>query len=134
MALKETIRDHEATIMREREFNAANRRINADYLVNVLRKFLMSTNPSERSKLVPVLCIILQFKPDETKVITEKWAVKTGGLVGWLMPPKLDESHSSNALLSPRGGHGAEGMKMNRGGDLTYDPTTGGGIADFNSY
>ena len=47
-ALKVTVRELEASLMREKEFNAANRRINADYLVNVLRNFLMSGNPSER--------------------------------------------------------------------------------------
>ena len=47
-ALKSTIRELESSILREREFNAASRRINADYLVNILRNFLMSGNPSER--------------------------------------------------------------------------------------
>jgi hypothetical protein len=67
-ALKTTIRDLESSMAREREFNADNRRINADYLVNILRKFLMSTIPSERAKLVPVLCTILHLRPDETRV------------------------------------------------------------------
>ncbi len=96
----------------------------------------MSTSPSERGKLVPVLCIILQFQPEETKVITEKWAVRSTGLVGWLMPPKMDESGSSSAansgssMMTPR-----ESMKMNRGGaDLSYDPTTGGGIDINHTY
>ena len=47
-ALKSTIRELESSILREREFNAASRRINADYLVNILRNFLMSGSPSER--------------------------------------------------------------------------------------
>lgn len=106
-ALKSTIRELESSILREREFNAASRRINADYLVNILRNFLMSGSPSERfdwliralslcytyaiiiikiasdrAKLVPVLCTILHLQPDEAKLINEKWMVKTGGLVG----------------------------------------------------
>lgn len=116
---------------REKEFNADNRRINADYLVNVLRKFLMSTSPSERSKLVPVLCIILQFQPDETRVITEKWSVKSTGLVGWFMPPRAAVSSSGS---SSEDAHG-EGQRMQRDteSDLSYDPQTGGGI-DIHTY
>jgi hypothetical protein len=129
--LKETIREVESSMAREKEFNASNRRINADYLVNVLRKFLMSTSPSERSKLVPVLCIILQFQPDETRVITEKWAVKGGGLVGWFMPPRAPVSSGSS---QEGGAQGGEGQKMQRdAGDLSYDPLTGGGI-DIHTY
>lgn len=136
-ALKSTIRELESSIAREKEFNAANRRINADYLVNILRKFLMSVHPAERASLVPVLCTLLHLQVDETKVIVEKWAVKhTGGLVGWLLPPRPppvtssfeDDSQVQDELNS------AGGMKMSRdgsnqkqmnAGDLSYDPKTG---------
>lgn len=125
LALKETIRELEATILREREFNASNRRINADYLVNILRKFLLSSQPTERSKLVPVLCNILQFHPEETKTITNLWMVKSNnGLVGWLLP-------GSSSTTEIR--HKSNTQNSSNGGDLTYDPVTGGGI-DINTY
>ncbi|KAJ1403421.1 hypothetical protein B484DRAFT_437397, partial [Ochromonadaceae sp. CCMP2298] len=118
LVLKQALRDVEASLLREREFNAENRRINADYLANILTKFLMSTEPSERAKLVPVLCQLLHLRPEETRVIVEKWAVRGGGLVGWLLPPR--------AASSGGGGGG-------KGDDLSYDSVTGGGI-DVNSY
>jgi len=82
-ALKEAMRDLQAALDREREFNASDRRINAEYLVNILRKFLMSTDVSERAKLVMVLCNILHLNAEETGLINEKWAVRRG-LAGWL--------------------------------------------------
>jgi hypothetical protein len=103
----------------------------------VLRNFLMSTEPSERAKLVPVLCQLLHLRPDETKIISEKWAVRGGGLVGWLLPPRP----AAPAAPLRYQAH-ATGMNIDRGdgqnakssaGDLTYDPTTGGGI-DVNGY
>jgi hypothetical protein len=113
-------------LCREKEFNAEHRRVNAEYLVNVLRNFLMSTDPSERSRLVLVLCQILHFKPEDTKFISEKWAVRSGGLVGWLLPQRpgnsygmMDKARSSN--------------DPSKSLDVTYDPATGGGI-DINSY
>lgn len=138
-ALKNTIRELEASLCREKEFNAENRRINADYLVNVLRNFLMSTDPSERAKLVPVLCQLLHLRPDESKIIAEKWAVRGGGLVGWLLPPRPTPSPPASVRYQAH----ATGMTIDRGadgtsgksssGDLTYDPVTGGGI-DVNGY
>lgn len=68
-ALKETVRELEASLARELEFNESNRTINKEYLVNILRKFLMTKEASEHAKLVPVLCSILHFLPDETKAI-----------------------------------------------------------------
>jgi hypothetical protein len=153
-ALKAAIRDLEASICREKEFNAENRRINADYLVNILRNFLMSTEASERAKLVPVLCQILHLRADESKVIAEKWAVRPGGLVGWLLParPTVSAMSSSGLAGAAAGGGGAgqvryqqhaTGMSIQRdegersaaaaAGDLTYDPLTGSGI-DVNGY
>lgn len=137
--MKVTIRELEASIAREREFNAANRRINADYLVNVLRNFLMSTDASERAKLVMVLCQILQFQHDDTKFISEVWAVRTGGIVGWLLPQKpLPSKATAKSAAAAKEAIPGEGMSMQRGGsggagaagagDITYDPATGAGI------
>lgn len=77
----------------------------------------MTTDASERSKLVQVICTILQFSPSEIKVITEKWAVNAGGIVGWLLP-----RGNSNHIKS-------KGEET----DITYDPQTGKGI-DINFY
>ena len=74
--LKSTIRDLEATLQREREFSAANRTINIEYLVHILRKFLLAANPAERAKLVPVLCQILHLRGDDAKAINDKWQVR----------------------------------------------------------
>jgi len=84
--LKKNIRDLESSLVREREFNSANREINVEYLVNILRKFLLTVDLSERAKLVTVLCSILHLRGEDSKLITAKWAVKGGGLVGWLIP------------------------------------------------
>jgi hypothetical protein len=67
--LKDTMRELEASLARELEFNESNRQLNKEYLVNILRNFLMTKEASEHSKLVPVLCSILHFLPDETKII-----------------------------------------------------------------
>lgn len=126
-ALKGTVRELEASLLREQEFNAENRRINADYLVNILRKFLMTTDPSERWKLVSVLCSILHLQPEESRQISDKWAVKqAGGFVSWLLPPAPQQATVTNIGA----GKGKGGAPM---GDVTYDPVTGAGI-DFSSY
>lgn len=44
----------------------------------------MTSDLSERAKLVTVLCSILHLRGDDIKTITDKWAVKPGGIVGWL--------------------------------------------------
>lgn len=136
-ALKLTVRELEASLSREREFNAENRRVNADYLVNILRKFLLAREASERAKLVSVLCSILHFSGEETKMINDHWAVKnTGGLVGWLMPARPSggdgtSSANSSGTLMKKGGKAASGASGTV--DVTYDPVTGGGI-DLNPY
>lgn len=124
--MKTAVRELEASIMREQEFNASNRRLNAEYLVNVIKRFLMDDNASERAKLVSVICNLLHLPVDESRIITEKWAVKGGGLVGWLLPraPTI----SSSPMKGP------QSQKNNHSeGDLTYDPVTGGGL-DFTGY
>ena len=52
--LKDNIRELQGIIDREREFNASTRRLNADYLVNVLHKFLLSDLPAEKGGCLPV--------------------------------------------------------------------------------
>lgn len=54
--------------MREREFNSSTSEVNVEYLVNILRKFLMTHDLSERAKLVTVLCSILHLRGDDAKV------------------------------------------------------------------
>jgi len=119
--LKDTIKDLELSLSREKEFNAGDHRINADYLVNVLRNFLMATDPTERSKLVSVICQILQFRPDEMKIINQKWALKGsgGGLAGWFrgnasVPVNIN-NHSSSS-----GNKNAVGAV-----DASYNASTG---------
>ena len=131
--LKSTIRDVEAALAREKEFNADNHRINADYLVNVLRNFLMSKSPSERAKLVPVLCTILQFRAEETRVIVERWADKPasgGGLVGWFLPPRADArtAPSETRVVNIRNPHDPTPAAPD-----SYDPQTGSGL-NFDTY
>lgn len=84
--LKTTVRDLEAIIAREREFNASGRKINTEYLVNIIRSFLMTKDESEHSKLVPVICSLMHFHVDESKTIINKWTIKSGGLMNWLLP------------------------------------------------
>ena len=61
--------------MNEKEFNAVNRRINAEYLVNVIKKFFLSVDLSEREKLVLVICSILHIPSEEAHAIKLKWTV-----------------------------------------------------------
>ena len=49
--------------------------INAEYLVNVIKKFFMSVDLSEREKLVLVICSILHIPADESHAIKLKWTV-----------------------------------------------------------
>ena len=40
----------------------------------------------EKGKLVPVICSILHIKAETATAIGKKWAVKSRGFVGWLLP------------------------------------------------
>ena len=85
--LKIHIRDLEESLSREKELNASNRRVNADYLSNVVKKFLVTNDSSEKAKLVPVICSILHFQRKDTLEIKKKWPLKSnGGLLGWIIP------------------------------------------------
>jgi hypothetical protein len=86
VVLKSSVRELESGIAREREFNASSATLNAEYLVNVLRNFLMTKSESEHAKLVPVLCSLLHFNAEETAYISALWAEKSSGLVGWFLP------------------------------------------------
>lgn len=126
-ALKSTIREVEASLKREREFNASTHGLQVDYLVNVLRKFLLATDPSERTKLVQVLCNLLHLSVDETRTIVDIWTVKpAGGLVGWLLPKTTASPAVPHVIGNKKGNPGA--------GDLTYDPSTGAGLDWHNPY
>jgi hypothetical protein len=137
--LKATVRELEASLLREQEFNASNRHVNAEYLVNVLRKFLLAVDASERYKLVGVLCQMLHLQPDETRLINERWAVRGGGLVGWLLPPKPAAAPAGPLGASGGGGGGggaATGTPMKKGGSVEappLDPYAGMGI-NLNPY
>lgn len=98
--LKASIVELEASLSREREFNASNNRINADYLVNVLKKFLLTDNRSERGRLATAITQILHMQPDECKMITDKWTLTQGpaqGIVGWFMAPRKTPGSSSGS-------------------------------------
>lgn len=87
--LKTNIQELEQALSREREFNSSDTRINAEYLVNVLKKFLLTDNKSERSRLAIAITQILHMHPEECGKIADKWApqlVQGRGLVGWLLP------------------------------------------------
>lgn len=84
--LKRTVNELESEIAREREFNASTSTLNTEYLVNVLRNFLMTKSESEHAKLVPVLCSLLHFNPEETRYICPLWNEKGSGLASWFLP------------------------------------------------
>jgi hypothetical protein len=87
----------------------------------------MTTDPSERSKMVSVLCSILHLQSEETRTIAEKWMVKqSSGLVGWLLPSQPQAATVTTV------GKGKVGHNPNNVGDVTYDPVTGSGM-DFSS-
>jgi len=92
--LKGAVRDLECSLLREKEFNAEHRRINAEYLVNILRSFLMSNTAAEKAKLVGVICSLVHLSPEETKEITLKWSIKKGPLQlgGWFRAPSNPKS------------------------------------------
>lgn len=85
--MKLAIRELEQVLVREREFNSENNRMNIEYLVNILRRFLTCTNASERASLARAVCQVLHFRQDETKHIVSLWQSK-GGLLGFLTAPR----------------------------------------------
>lgn len=95
-------------LTREKEFNSSGQRINAEYLVNVLRKFLMTDNKSERARLVVAVTQILHLRPEESKIIAEKWAFKNTGIVGWFMPAQPESGEMPYDAFSD----GVAGLNM----------------------
>ena len=85
-SLKENIRDLENSLAREKECNASDRKVNMDYLLNIMQRFLITDNKEEKCKLVPVICSILHFGPDDTQQICKKWVFNRRGLLGLLLP------------------------------------------------
>jgi hypothetical protein len=84
-----------------REFNGENCALKVDYLVNVLRSFLMATGAQasrERARMAPVLCQVLHLSAEDTRAIVREWEAlatppeglgsRLGGFVGgWLSGP-----------------------------------------------
>ena len=92
-ALKDTIKELQAAENRFQEFgNETEKSINLEYLVNVLKKFLLTDNLSERSRLSIALTQILHMHTEEIQAVTEKWSSNPKnsgkGIVGWLTTPK----------------------------------------------
>ena len=85
--LKADIRELEQVLVREREFNSENSRMNVEYLVNILRRFLTCTNVVERASLARAVCQVLHLPKDETKAIVAAWEAKKG-LLGFLTQPR----------------------------------------------
>lgn len=103
--LKESLRELELRLRRETEFNNGDNRLNTEYLLNVLKKFLLSDVASERAKLVVVICSMLHMRPEEMRTIEGKWAEKkpTGGLVGWFTGGAPSRPAASTAGSSSSG-------------------------------
>jgi hypothetical protein len=102
--LKGAVRDLESSLLREKEFNAEHRRINAEYLVNILRSFLMSNTAAEKAKLVGVICSLVHLSAEETKEINSKWSIKKNGPLGWFRaappnPKSIDITDVANDRL-----------------------------------
>jgi hypothetical protein len=88
-SLKQTVLELEYALKREKEYNGPSNRVNAEYLVNVMRKFLMTDDPKERAESIAIVTQVLHLLPDECRAITDKWAVKTKsrGWFGWGAEP-----------------------------------------------
>jgi hypothetical protein len=94
-------------LARHREFNGENSAFKVDYLVNVLRSFLMATGAqasSERARMAPVLCQVLHLSAEDTRAIAREWEAlatppeglgsRLGGFVGgWLSGPARGVAH-----------------------------------------
>ena len=102
--LKGAVRDLECSLLREKEFNAEHRRINAEYLVNILRSFLMSNTAAEKAKLVGVICSLVHLSAEETKEINLRWSIKKNGPLAWFRaappnPKSIDITDVANDRL-----------------------------------
>lgn len=132
-ALKETISQLGSELAVEKEFNASHRRINAEYLMNVIRQFLMSDSDSERAQLVRPICSLLHLRSDDAKTIADKWAVSksggyrnNGGLLGfgWLPINRPDANSNSSARVTGNANVNASSGGKNSSG--SFDPFVDG--------
>eukprot|EP01041_Mallomonas_annulata_P000248 gene248-457_t len=122
--LKENIRELEASLYREKEFNSDTTRLNAEYLVNILKKFLVSSDPNEKANLVPVLCSILHLRPEDSKLIASKWAVPAKrGLAGWFSPP-VAPPPSTQGSTQTHGGHASSTATSNSQNGMDSKPAS----------
>jgi len=81
IVIKNSLREVEATLAREKEFFAqagGDRALNVEYLANILKKFLLTepSNMSERARLAPVLCQILHFQAKDIQMVESLWKEK----------------------------------------------------------
>jgi hypothetical protein len=118
--LKETITELQTDLAREKEFNASSKRINQEYLVNVLKQFLLTDNISERAQLVGPITSLLHLRPEDARLIIDKWAVSSakagGGLLSWVLP----------ARPGPGGGGGSGGAAGGGSGGKPFDAFSDG--------
>jgi hypothetical protein len=98
-SLKDTIRQLESALKLEKEFNTSDRKLNTEYLVNVLKRFLTTGSAEEKGKLAPVICSILRFNAEVSASVAKKWVVNRRGLVGWLLPLPPPESNDPDDVL-----------------------------------
>jgi hypothetical protein len=101
-ALKENIIDLEASLANEKEFNSEHHRLNAEYLVNIIKRFLTTEDKSEQAQLVLTITQILHLRPDERKDIVNKWSVTkqpSGG--GWWFGMTRSKPSVTPAKITP---------------------------------
>ena len=105
--MKETIRDLENALKREKEVKGEGRKVNMDYLMNIVKRFLLSSNHEKKCKLVPVIMSILYFNPDDIAEIKKKWTFNRRGLIGMLLPiPPPDPVDENGMPLYDPNAHG----------------------------
>ena len=119
--MKSTIRELESSLCREREYNPQTHKINIEYLVNVVKSFLLTKNATEHTKLIPVLCSLLHFQSEEIKQINEIWSVNkhsqsSSGLLGWLLPTTTINATQHSLSSSTGGGNNNSSVDVYRDG------------------
>ena len=104
---KDTIRDLENALKREREVKGEDRKMNMDYFMNIMKRFLLSNNHEEKCKLVPVIMGILHFNANDVTEIKKKWTFNRRGLIGMLLPiPPPDPVDENGMPLYDPNAHG----------------------------
>ena len=106
-SLKDTILDLENNLKREKEVKGEGRKLNMDYLMNIVKRFLLSNSHEEKCRLVPVIMSILYFGPDDVVEIKKKWTFNRRGLIGMLLPlPPPDPVDENGMPLYDPNAHG----------------------------